>query len=75
MIGRKHRNLLVKIADVFLGALFPGMLLSGLYIVYLLGISWLKYRQCIGYVLRAEGSTLCCVESNGIHGTNEILMV
>ena len=32
----------MSVGDLFLGALFPGMLLGGLYIVYLLGVGWLK---------------------------------
>ena len=32
----------MSVGDLFLGALVPGMLLGGLYIVYLLGVGWLK---------------------------------
>ena len=32
----------MSVGDLFLGALFPGMLLGGLYIVYLLAVGWLK---------------------------------
>ena len=32
----------MSVGDLFLGALFPGMLLGGLYILYLLGVGWLK---------------------------------
>tara|TARA_Y100001933_G_scaffold192296_1_gene191830 strand:+ start:4923 stop:6278 length:1356 start_codon:yes stop_codon:yes gene_type:complete len=32
----------MSVGDLFLGAVFPGMLLGGLYIVYLLGYGWLR---------------------------------
>ncbi len=32
----------MSVGDLFLGALLPGVLLGGLYIVYLLGVGWLK---------------------------------
>lgn len=40
--------------DLFLGSLFSIMLLGGLYIVYLQGVSWLKPHNV---------SVLCCVPS------------
>ena len=32
----------MSVGDLFLGALFPGMLLGGLYMLYLVGVGWLK---------------------------------
>ena len=32
----------MSVGDLFLGALFPGMLLGGLYVLYLVGVGWLK---------------------------------
>ncbi len=32
----------MSVGDLFLGAVFPGMLLGGLYIAYLLGYAWLR---------------------------------
>lgn len=32
----------MSVGDLFLGALFPGMLLGGLYVLYLLGVGWLR---------------------------------
>ncbi len=32
----------MSVGDLFLGAVFPGMLLAGLYIVYILGYAWLR---------------------------------
>jgi tripartite ATP-independent transporter DctM subunit len=32
----------MSVGDLFLGAVFPGVLLGGLYIVYLLGYAWLR---------------------------------
>ena len=32
----------MSVGDLFLGALFPGVLLGGLYIAYLLGVGWLR---------------------------------
>ena len=32
----------MSVGDLFLGALFPGILLGGLYVAYLLGVGWLR---------------------------------
>lgn len=35
-------RLAMSVGDLFLGAVFPGLLLGGLYIAYIIGISWLR---------------------------------
>ena len=46
----------MSVGDLFLGAVFPGVLLGGLYIVYLLAIGWFKPEQAPA--VRAEPMTL-----------------